>query len=364
MSVKPRLLFLSHLMPWPPHGGGQIKTWQTLNRLAQEYEITLLCFVRNDMERVHAAKLAPLCKGGIRLVPRKRGRTGDLLALANAVVTGKSWLILRDASAMMHNATCELLFANRYRTLWVDHLQMAQFIPSKTHGADVTLDEHNAEAALYAQFASLPTLPLLVRALWRAESSWLQKFETMACLRADSIHAVSHEDADTLALLHRDIGKKTIVTPILPPRDLHKPVLRNPNSKNLLFVGTLDWPPNSDGLLWFVQEIWPAILRAVPDATFTVVGTRAGRNRAPIGSDSGRPLHRIRGRFDAVCTGICRLHCAFTGGRRRSCQDSDRAGLGASCRDNPYRCGGIVQKQRCETINNSPHVRRDNKRLC
>lgn len=43
-------------------------------------------------------------------------------------------------------------------------------------------------------------------------------------------------------------------------------------SKSLVFVGTLGPPFNQDAVLWFCQDIFPLILREVPEAKFYIVG--------------------------------------------------------------------------------------------
>jgi glycosyltransferase involved in cell wall biosynthesis len=37
-------------------------------------------------------------------------------------------------------------------------------------------------------------------------------------------------------------------------------------------MGGLHWPPNSQGVIWFAQEVWPRVLARVPEAVFTVIG--------------------------------------------------------------------------------------------
>ena len=41
---------------------------------------------------------------------------------------------------------------------------------------------------------------------------------------------------------------------------------------NLLFVGTLDYPPNIQGLQWFLDSVFPRFRRAYPNGMLTVVG--------------------------------------------------------------------------------------------
>jgi glycosyltransferase involved in cell wall biosynthesis len=44
----------------------------------------------------------------------------------------------------------------------------------------------------------------------------------------------------------------------------------------MIFVGQMSWFPNRDGVMWFLDEILPRIVRARPDAQFALVGKNAG----------------------------------------------------------------------------------------
>jgi glycosyltransferase involved in cell wall biosynthesis len=45
-----------------------------------------------------------------------------------------------------------------------------------------------------------------------------------------------------------------------------------PGSKQVLFVGSLWYRPNAEGVDWFLQQVWPRLRASVPDATLTLVG--------------------------------------------------------------------------------------------
>jgi O-antigen biosynthesis protein len=40
----------------------------------------------------------------------------------------------------------------------------------------------------------------------------------------------------------------------------------------ILFVGNFGHPPNSDGILWFMCEIWPSVRNRIPGVVFTIAG--------------------------------------------------------------------------------------------
>ena len=44
--------------------------------------------------------------------------------------------------------------------------------------------------------------------------------------------------------------------------------------EGLLFVGGFAHPPNADAVLWFAEEIFPLIRRALPEANFYIVGSK------------------------------------------------------------------------------------------
>ena len=44
-----------------------------------------------------------------------------------------------------------------------------------------------------------------------------------------------------------------------------------------MYVGFLGWEPNSQGLLWFIEEVWPQLVKRHPDLLFDIVGKNPGQ---------------------------------------------------------------------------------------
>ena len=42
--------------------------------------------------------------------------------------------------------------------------------------------------------------------------------------------------------------------------------------KHLAFVGSMDWMPNEDAVLFFCREVLPRVREAEPDVTLSIVG--------------------------------------------------------------------------------------------
>ncbi|MCA9181675.1 MAG: glycosyltransferase, partial [Planctomycetales bacterium] len=60
-----------------------------------------------------------------------------------------------------------------------------------------------------------------------------------------------------------------------------------PQEPNCVFVGVLDYYPNIEGITWFCREVWPAVRRAIPEATLSIVGRHPTPRVAELGELPG-----------------------------------------------------------------------------
>jgi glycosyltransferase involved in cell wall biosynthesis len=135
------------------------------------------------------------------------------------------------------------------------------------------LDEHNVESEIAKRRQASILNPihalrdyLAWKKLLKFETYWLRKFSV--CL------AVSDRDADTLKRMGG--GTEIYVVPngvdtvhFAPPEP---PVSRRDLS--IVFVGTMHYRPNVDGVLFFCHQVWPSIQDALPNVKLTIVGAR------------------------------------------------------------------------------------------
>jgi polysaccharide biosynthesis protein PslH len=110
---------------------------------------------------------------------------------------------------------------------------------------------------------------------WLFERDWrlLRTYEGRICREFDRVIAVSEVDKAALAEVagHRpDI----YVMPIAVDTDEVAPVKRAPAAGRIVHVGTMFWPPNVDGILWFAREVLPRIQAQRPEVCFDIIGAR------------------------------------------------------------------------------------------
>jgi glycosyltransferase involved in cell wall biosynthesis len=96
-----------------------------------------------------------------------------------------------------------------------------------------------------------------------------RKHRELAVYRgADAVVCVSDEDGRLLDA-EVDSVRRFTVSNVATPRS-RSMTRRDPE---LLFLGGFRHAPNRDGLLWFLDSIWPAVCAAVPTARLSVVGS-------------------------------------------------------------------------------------------
>ena len=92
---------------------------------------------------------------------------------------------------------------------------------------------------------------------------------------ADRVLTVSETDRDAFAGF-LDPGKLTVISTAVDV-DYFQPIPVEETANSLVFTGSMDWLPNEDAMLYFVDAILPLIKQQCPDVSLEVVGRSPSR---------------------------------------------------------------------------------------
>ena len=263
------VLLLTQVLPYPPDSGPKVKTWNVLKYLAQHHAVTLVSFVRGDRSD-EARHLERYCQA-VYTVPMERGAIRDAWYMGLSFLTGQAFMMLRDDRKVMRDLVDRLGTEQDFDVVHADQLNMTQYA-GRVAGAFKVFDAHNALWLLYKRLweTMRPGLrKLLLGRDWRL----LKEYEGRVCRQFDAVLAVSQEDKTALgeaAGQELDIH----VIPIAIDTDEVAVIEREPDPSYILHIGTMYWPPNIDGVLWFAHEVYPLIRQQRPDVCFDIVGAR------------------------------------------------------------------------------------------
>jgi glycosyltransferase involved in cell wall biosynthesis len=264
-----KILLLTQVLPYPPDSGPKVKTWNLIKYLAQQHEITLVSFVRGD-QSADVAHLRRYCRA-VHTLSMERGPLRDGLAMVHSLLNGQPWMMVRDDRAAMRRLVDRLAAVEHFDVAHADQLNMCQYARRVPHSFKL-FDAHNALWVLYRRLSDTMS-PGPQK--WLLERDWrlLKDYEGHICREFDAVTAVIPEDK---AALEEAIGEASNiqVIPITVDTDEVSYVERRPDADHVVHIGTMYWPPNVDGMLWFADEVWPFIRARRPETTFDLIGAR------------------------------------------------------------------------------------------
>lgn len=253
-----RMLFLTHLVPYPPASGGAVVAAQTLESLASTGTVDVCAFIP-WWRPVNVDELRRVARRCIVLPLRRK----QLLHWLPAHLRGLPYYVFRDYAPEMERAVRGLL-AQGYDLAIVDSLYMSPYVADAR--PPTILQEHNVEWYLAESFVRLRREPW-----WRLVGQWevatLRRYEVRSCARCSAVVTLSPDDRDRL----RQDGVRTRIE-VIPPGVEVPEGRANPSGRCILHVGTGHWPPASDGVRWFLRAVFPRVKRAVPGAEFWLAG--------------------------------------------------------------------------------------------
>lgn len=268
--MKKKILYLTQMYPYPPDGGGKIKTFQTLRALAQEYEVFAVFVSETQPTRDELHELEKL---GIIV---KIFYSDRILASVKDDVINLAWHFIRGIPHYVFQYTHQpaspfiekIIKEFKPHVIHVDHLNMAQYLPKEKLQVWI-LEHHNVETYLY--WTRFLYSKKFTRKLYLFVEMILTFFYEWKTLRLfDHVFAISNTEEARLRNIFRNPNTST--QPLAYPV---RPIRRKPSRHpHILFIGNLGWPPNEDAVEWFLRDIFPLVLREVPDAEFHVIGKR------------------------------------------------------------------------------------------
>jgi glycosyltransferase involved in cell wall biosynthesis len=254
----------------PATKGGHIRTLETLKRLHQRHEIH---YVALDLpEQAEGVKRSSeYCTRAYPIphsAPRRSSPRFWMQACAG-LFSPLPLAVSRYRSDAMKRQIEKLTRSEKFDAIVCDFLFAAPNMPDL---AEATLFQHNVEAMIWKRHVELSASPPR-RVYLKGQYERMRRYEAVACRAAKSIIAVSNADARAI---ESDYGVSSVrAVPTGVDLDYFRPPARPElPATDLVFVGSMDWMPNIDGVEWFNREALPLIRKSRPDCSLAIVGRR------------------------------------------------------------------------------------------
>jgi polysaccharide biosynthesis protein PslH len=269
MISRMKILFLHKQILFPRDTGGKIRVLNVLKHLAKWHNVTYVCNLRGGEEQyLPQMEALGLHVEAISGETTKRGGARFYGGVAANVISSYPFTIERNFDPRIRAKISELLTTRKYDLLVCDTVVMARHtigLPVPT----AILFQHNVEAQILRRHAEISSGRVK---RWYMQSQWRKmiRFEKDCGNHFDSVIAVSEQDKILFENSYGWRHVKAIDTAV------DEEYFKNGGSTEIpgrvMFLGSMDWMPNQDGVKWFVQHVWPAVRAAQPNASFHIVG--------------------------------------------------------------------------------------------
>jgi glycosyltransferase involved in cell wall biosynthesis len=274
-----RILSLSQIPPSPPRFGAQARVHGLWSNLGRGNDLTAVVLLDADFDADECrGAMEPYCREVV-LIPNPNAQSGPrkrALQLRSLLSRRSFERHLFDVRPL-RRALDSLLRRDRFDVVhlefpYLGHLAL-KVAPPGAPAPKLVLDTHEIAYDMVRQF-SRSGHGLFRRGYAAADWRKLRREEVAAFRAADGIAACSAADAQRIRDEHP--GARTVVIPNAADVDFYqtRPGDPSPDGETILFFGLMSTLPNTDGILWFLHEIWPKIAAARPSARLQIVGSR------------------------------------------------------------------------------------------
>lgn len=271
---------------FPADTGGKIRTLNIFSRLAKNVEVHAVSFADPLLDstaiatmRAMFASYTPVFRSEVKKYSPRFYRE----VIANQFASLPYFLAKCDHSHF-RSVVRKLWRGKQFDLLFCDFLQTAAPLLHCAFAPKVVF-EHNVEFLLRKRKWEVEQNPLR-KFIFGSEWRKTRTIEAKVCRSFDHVIAVSPEDQ---RVLQQEFGVEDVsILPAGVDTDFFSPREDQSDPGRMVFIGSMDWDPNEDGVLWFVREIYPRIRREVPVARFTIVGrSPSSRLCAIAGQEQG-----------------------------------------------------------------------------
>ncbi|MFT7588986.1 MAG: glycosyltransferase involved in cell wall biosynthesis [Limisphaerales bacterium] len=268
MRIKKKILLLTIHLPFPTnHGASLFNTFKLAEYLNTHHDLYFATFLKWGSEEYEKGFLE--ASGIKKYYFEKMDIPRTPTNLLKSYAMGKTLNMFRSYSKTFEEHIHSI--ADDFDIIFVDHYEAYQYIPKSYKGKKI-LRVHNAEYIMWERYAAIETNTLKKIAV-KSEARRIKAAELKCCADATLILGA---DNDNRNLEPNDAKRAKKYVEWLHLGDDNQIDLPVPEfdtlPNNLIYVGTLSWEPNIDGLVWFVREGWEKLRKLNPDVKLHIIG--------------------------------------------------------------------------------------------
>ena len=278
-----RILWVKAGKILPVDTGGRIRSYNILRHLAARNETVFLSYYPGARDARYERELLEVFPGAITFpTGAPHGRVAQMLHYAMCIPRGAPYAVSKFTAPTVQRALLDIIGEFRPDVAVCDFLSASLNFPDPLPVPSV-LFQHNVEHALWDRQARHEANPAK-KVVFSLEAAKMRRYERATVARFHHVVAVSENDRALMATMTEPSHLTVVPTGV--DVAAYKSNADSGRGQGVMFLGSMDWPANIDGVEFFCAQIWPRVVAAVPNARFQVVGRNPPHRILRLASES------------------------------------------------------------------------------
>ena len=256
-----KIFVLLSRVPYPIEKGDKLRAFHHIRCLSRNHEIILCALSDSPVHPEALTILGDMCSE-VHIIPIKRaGMIWNLLkAFVNRNPLQVGYFYRSSAQAEIF----QLIKHHKPEHIFCQLIRVTEYV--KDLPIPKTLDYQDIfsvgakRQSETAPFWKRPFLLLEYRRLLHYEKSVFDKFDHKCIISAPDRELLAHPRRDDVVIIPNGVD-----------HDFFKPVAM-PKKFDIVFTGNMGYPPNIDAAHFIAKEIFPLVLKKIPEATLLIAG--------------------------------------------------------------------------------------------
>ena len=243
--------------------------------LKESFDVHLGCFIDDPFDKRYQTALNDYC---VEVFSRDQNKTLAKIKGLTSFITGKPITLPYYFDQSMQQWVNATISRHNIKNVFVYSSSMAQYCQGdKYDHMHRVIDFVDVDSDKWRQYAEKKQG--ISRWVYQREFQQLSRYEDMICEQFDHSLFVSPDEASLFASRQKQAHQSKIHGVLngvdiefFDPDNQFSVETLVPDVPFISFTGAMDYWANIDAVVWFVNEVWPTVIKQCPDAKFVIAG--------------------------------------------------------------------------------------------
>lgn len=260
---------ISHRVPYPPNKGEKIRTYYQIEHLVRAgFDVTVFCPLETEVDLQYSKELENVL--GVKVVGEKL--PSKPYRLIKGILSNQALSVANFYSPPLHKKVTSFVNSVKPRVILLTASSLLPYSDELSHqGMLKLMDFMDVDSDKWLQYAQKSVFPMSL--LYRREHHKIKELEQSAAAYFDECYLIAQSEVNLFKKTISDTEKVKVLGNGLDTTTFYPATEHQDESPPvLLFTGVMDYKPNVDAVVWFVDNCWPAIRSTYPKSRFIIAG--------------------------------------------------------------------------------------------